>query len=151
MEGPPTTADAAALGAELVLRANSRRPPHGCNYIVSISKKAKFRRLHFSTACWRVPGVDYQSWEDLGDTHPPPEAYDAKCKDCWSGTQVPLVSAGSSTDPAKKLGTSALGAAAASSSSSGASESSSTEERDTDDEVPSGLLIAGGQANGLRG
>jgi hypothetical protein len=53
----------------------------GGEYVVSISGRTRFRRLHAVGQCWRVPGKDYREWAPLADLRP--DRYDAICKDCW--------------------------------------------------------------------
>ena len=43
--------------------AGERAPPLGDGYVVSISHKGRFRRLHWSGGCWRIPGVHYHNFE----------------------------------------------------------------------------------------
>ena len=49
---------------------------HGDGYVVSISTKKQFRRLHYWGQCHRAPGVDDFSFEEYGDSVPMPEFYD---------------------------------------------------------------------------
>ncbi len=52
-------------------------------YVVSISAKTGFRRLHYAGACHRVPGVHYAVFEWLGQVLPDSGAYDDYCAKCW--------------------------------------------------------------------
>ena len=54
-------------------------------YVVSISSKKGFRRLHLVGACHRRPGVHYAIWVLLGREMPDSSVYDESCKDCWRG------------------------------------------------------------------
>ena len=60
-----------------------RVPEEARGYVVSISGKRSFRRLHLLGACYRVPGIDYQEYELLGETLPAVTAYDDICGKCW--------------------------------------------------------------------
>ena len=53
-------------------------------YVISISGKKQFRRLHFFGGCHRLPGVDYIDFEDRGHTLPSVHEYDDYCHQCWS-------------------------------------------------------------------
>ena len=63
----------------------ARPAPKG--YIASISKRGRFRRLHYAGFCWRVPGLHYLEWEDLGDTDPDLSRIDARCSDCFPASK----------------------------------------------------------------
>ncbi len=52
-------------------------------YVVSLSTKTGFRRLHFAGACHRVPGVHYAAFEWLGPVLPSADQYDDYCAKCW--------------------------------------------------------------------
>ncbi len=52
-------------------------------YVVSLSPKTGFRRLHFAGACHRVPGVHYAAFEWLGSVLPTLDQYDDYCAKCW--------------------------------------------------------------------
>ncbi len=75
---PPPQADQ-ALGTE-------RLPAGVKGYVVSISGKKGFRRLHSLGRCWRVPGVDYARYEWLGTDPPGAHLYDDYCGKCWRST-----------------------------------------------------------------
>ncbi len=86
----PATADEniglkVAVGEE----ADIADPPTS-GYVISISKKRDIRCLHLIGACYRQPGISYLRYEHLGDTCPPPTAYDTYCKGCWSGDLHPM-------------------------------------------------------------
>ena len=59
-------------------------------YVVSITGRRSWRRLHYLGRCWRQPGKDYASFQTYGEESPPASAYDAVCKDCWKGGILPL-------------------------------------------------------------
>ena len=61
--------------------AGERAPPLGDGYVVSISHKGRFRRLHWSGGCWRIPGVHYHNFEWCGAVRP--ENVNGRCKDCF--------------------------------------------------------------------
>ena len=68
---------------------SGRLPPDVTGFVVSISAKTQFRRLHLLGACHRVPGLDYKDFEMLGDSPPDPSLYDAHCAQCWAGGRKP--------------------------------------------------------------
>ena len=55
------------------------------DYVISISDKKGFRRLHLVGACYRRPGEHYACWARLGRSMPEPSLYDETCRDCWRG------------------------------------------------------------------
>ncbi len=70
---------------------NPRLPSDAKGYVVSISKKTGYRRLHALGRCYRVPGVDYAQFELLGEDPPAERLYDGYCAQCWkAGAAVPL-------------------------------------------------------------
>jgi hypothetical protein len=60
---------------------DERTPNQG--YVISITPKTNFRRLHYFSRCHRHPGVHYQQYEWMGDQLPSEDAYDDYCKQCW--------------------------------------------------------------------
>jgi hypothetical protein len=52
-------------------------------YVVSVSRKTGFRRLHYLGACRSVPGIHYMVYEWLGEALPSENAYDDHCRQCW--------------------------------------------------------------------
>ena len=54
-------------------------------FLCSISQRGRFRRLHFAGFCWRIPGVHFLNWEDLGQDEPDLIAckIDARCSECF--------------------------------------------------------------------
>ncbi len=81
------TARAAEGTQDLAERRGATRLPEGVRgYVVSLSGKHNFRRLHMLGRCWRVLGVDYSRYEFLGEETPPPRAYDDFCGKCWRST-----------------------------------------------------------------
>ncbi len=60
-----------------------RLPEEVKGYVVSISGKHGFRRLHLLGRCHRVLGVDYACYEELGSEMPGPSQYDDVCGQCW--------------------------------------------------------------------
>ncbi len=66
-------------------------------YVVSLSTKTGFRRLHFAGACHRVPGVHYAAFEWLGAVLPTLDQYDDYCAKCWP--QAPPERSASATAP----------------------------------------------------
>ncbi len=80
------------------LQKDGRLPSGVSGFVVSISKKRGYRRLHLIGRCHRVPGIDYTDFEELGAVMPEPTRYDGVCGQCWRvGTKGPQL-AGSSTD-----------------------------------------------------
>ncbi len=71
--------------------SSGRRPSTVQGYVVSISGKHGFRRLHKLGACFRVPGIDYMLFEEMGPDMPDHDKYDEFCGNCWppSGDSVP--------------------------------------------------------------
>ena len=45
--------------------------------------RGRFRRLHYAGACWRLPGVHFLNWEDLGSEEPDLSRIDARCSQCF--------------------------------------------------------------------
>jgi hypothetical protein len=80
------------------------------DYIVSVTEKQGFRRLHQLGRCFRIPGVHYTQWEVLGLERPETSEYEDYCKNCW---------------PQKKARTSRQGSSGSSSSDSSSGSSSS--------------------------
>ena len=61
--------------------------PGQLDYVISISGKKGFRRLHRVGWCWRTPSMDYKVASF--STEPPPlGTYDALCKQCWPGQDI---------------------------------------------------------------
>ncbi len=82
---------------DAVASHRARLPSDAVGYVVSISGKRLFRRLHRLGGCHRVPGVDYREFELLGVDFPPSTAYDGHCAQCWRDAtfaeQMPSVDA----------------------------------------------------------
>ena len=80
-EGPPNED---VMQAELVEAQEAEEEPDllPLAYLCSVSQRGKFRRLHYAGACWRLPGIHFLKWEDLG---PDPDLakVDARCSDCF--------------------------------------------------------------------
>ena len=57
---------------------------HG--YVVSISARGTFRRLHFAGSCWRVPGLHYLNYEVWGEDVP--TDCHARCRDCFPAEEA---------------------------------------------------------------
>ncbi len=66
-----------------VAAGGSRLPTEVTGYVVSITGRSRYRRLHLLGKCHRVPGVDYVDYELLGPDLPGPEAYHGHCGQCW--------------------------------------------------------------------
>ena len=50
-------------------------------YLCSVSQHGRFRRLHYAGACFRLPGIHFLHWEDLGSEEPDLSKIDARCSD----------------------------------------------------------------------
>ena len=57
------------------------------SYIVAISHRGLFRRLHFSGSCWRIPGVHHHQFEWLGDVLP--TNVNGRCLNCFPASAAP--------------------------------------------------------------
>ena len=84
-------------------------------YIVAVSARGSFRRLHYAGSCWRVPGTHYKEFEDWGDVVP--TTVHARCHDCFPA-ESPAVRA----EEAAAAGESEDGDGSSSSSSSSADD-----------------------------
>ena len=53
-------------------------------YLCSVSQRGRFRRLRHAGFCWRIPGIHFRLWEDLGSGDPDLVKcrIDARCADC---------------------------------------------------------------------
>mgnify|MGYP003333697518 CR=1 FL=1 len=72
----PEEVQAAARAVE----AAAPERPHG--FVVSKTKRGKFRRLHCVEACRLVPGVHYADYDVWGDVLPSEQDIDAVCTRC---------------------------------------------------------------------
>jgi hypothetical protein len=52
-------------------------------YIIVMSGRGKFLRLHRSDGCWRAQGKVFQSYETYPDDPVPSGLYTSYCHDCW--------------------------------------------------------------------
>ena len=52
-------------------------------FVVSVKPRSGFRRLHRVGDCPMKPGLDYFTFEVLGDAMPEPSKYNARCGRCW--------------------------------------------------------------------
>ena len=82
-EGEPMETD--ALDSEEVRKAAGcilppPAPPSG--FVVSVTKRGKFRRLHLVEACPFIPGVHYLNYEEWGEKMPGEEELQAVCARC---------------------------------------------------------------------
>ena len=57
-------------------------------YVVSILKRGRFKRLHRVGECSLSPGIDYKSFEVLGEDEPSEALYSARCRNCFKGQPV---------------------------------------------------------------
>ena len=86
-------------------------------YVVSVTEKRGFRRLHQLGRCYRVPGLHYTQWLSLGTERPSTTEYDDFCRNCW-----PAPSKGGVRGQSQSM---AQDGSSSGSSSSGSSSSSS--------------------------
>ena len=89
---PAAVEDGAAAVAAAV-----PEPPRG--FVVSKTKRGRFRRLHFLPACRLIPGVHYKEYDTWGAILPAEADVDAVCTRCLPGglaAQRPLEEAVSS-------------------------------------------------------
>ncbi len=73
----------AAVEEQRELKHLSGLPESERGYVVSITAKTRFRRLHYLGACCRVPGIHYIDYELYGNTKPAVQDYDDHCRQCW--------------------------------------------------------------------
>jgi hypothetical protein len=52
-------------------------------YIIVMSGRGRFLRLHRSDGCWRAQGKIFQSYETYPDDPVPSQLYTSYCHDCW--------------------------------------------------------------------
>ena len=67
-------------------------------YLVSVQPRSRFRRLHRMGECAYRPGVDFKSFELLGESEPSPNQFTARCKHCFR-TQLAPPSPGKDDSP----------------------------------------------------
>ena len=87
-EWEPDTGEIDPISDEEVMKA-CVLPQEVTGFVISVSKRWSFRRLHRFQGCNRVPGVHYHVFEGPFDDIPPVADYDDVCKDCWSGKPKP--------------------------------------------------------------
>ena len=70
-----------SLVEQVTSRLESLEPPVLSlgTFVVSISMRIDFRRLHVTGACPRVPGVHYAKFEVLGTSEPSVHSFHARC------------------------------------------------------------------------
>ena len=78
METAPPHAEAVELAAEQLLPP----PPAPHGFVVSITRRGKFRRLHLVEACRLTPGIHYKDFEVWGDIMPGESNVQAVCARC---------------------------------------------------------------------
>ena len=52
-------------------------------FVLSVSQRTNFKKLHITGACPRAPGVRYKHFEVLGAEEPSARAFDARCLHCF--------------------------------------------------------------------
>ena len=99
METAPLNAEAVELAAKQLLLP----PPAPHGFVVSVTRRGKFRRLHLVESCSMVPGVHYKDFEVWGDIMPSESDIQAVCARCLpqgkpaAPLQAPDVVTGSSS------------------------------------------------------
>jgi hypothetical protein len=81
-------ADLADSGAEEAALTEAQ------GYVVSVTGRRQWRRLHYVGRCWRIPGRDYRHAILHGELAPDAASYDAVCRACWKDGAVPEVGDG---------------------------------------------------------
>ncbi len=76
---PPRGSSSVDVGTDQVAEGKPRLPNDAKGYVVSISKKTGYRRLHALGRCYRVPGIDYKQFELQGEDPPAERLYDGYC------------------------------------------------------------------------
>ena len=66
-------------------------------YIIALSSRGKFARLHAVGGCWRAKGQTFVDFEVLAEI-PKPAFYNAKCRLCWPKGESAETSAGAPDD-----------------------------------------------------
>ena len=62
--------------------------PDGWRYVVSVSRKSGFRRIHRASGCHRVAGTHFKDFR-IGRALDEVGHYNDYCKDCWRGGSAP--------------------------------------------------------------
>ena len=78
MEVAPLDSHEVKLAAEQILPP----PPPPPGFVVSVTRRGKFRRLHLVEACRLTPGVHYMDYEVWGDIMPGEGDVHAVCARC---------------------------------------------------------------------
>ena len=78
METAPLHAEVVELAAKQLLPP----PPTPHGFVVSITRRGKFRRLHLGGVCRLTPGVHYKDFEVWGDMMPGESEVQAGCARC---------------------------------------------------------------------
>ena len=87
MDCAPVPPAAVAAAAQAVAEA-APEPPRG--FVVSKTKRGRFRRLHCVEACPLIPGVHYKDFDVWGDVMPKEGDVHAVCTRCMpSGLSGP--------------------------------------------------------------
>ncbi len=77
------TTNPAPVTTQTDLRHLDALPESERGYVISVSSKTGYRRLHYLGACCRVPGVHYVQYELYGRETPKEGDYDDHCRQCW--------------------------------------------------------------------
>ena len=72
------------------------REPTG--YVIAVTQKARFRRLHYVGRCHLRRGVDYKDFIPWGTQVPGMAEYHAVCRRCWPGSAEPEEEATADTE-----------------------------------------------------
>jgi hypothetical protein len=65
-------------------------------YVLSLTNKGRFKRLHLFGGCWRIPGVNFADYS-LHESLEQVGKYDDICKDCWKEGAEPADSSSEET------------------------------------------------------
>jgi hypothetical protein len=71
------------------------------DFVVCITRKTRFRRLHIVGGCPLLPGLDYQDFVVCGRELPARDTYAAHCRNCWRRAGGPQAAAGKDAPPAE--------------------------------------------------
>ena len=82
--GDDEAGEADSEGEESAGEGSASPPePVGLDYVVSISCKKQIRTLHRVGWCFRIPGVHYREYVNLGAVLPEGANFHRCCKSCW--------------------------------------------------------------------
>ena len=70
-------------------------------YVVSLLKHGRFKRLHRVGECSLSPGIDYKSFDVIGEEEPSDTLFSARCRNCFRGQQTIARLASASDSPSE--------------------------------------------------